>query len=423
MWMGLIFFFIAFPAYFGLPLLGWVPRAQVYTQLHKALDVSYGNPWANLAALWVFLLLAMAFPARLIGISFKQWIGGFSFMFFVAWLSWLVSFYQPVARAVTPEIGFVFALIAGLALGNMPRVPQWLKNPARGEWFIKTAIVLLGSKILFTSFAKYGLSALAAITIGFPIMWLVSYLLSRKIGLDKEFSATLSSGVGICGVSAAVATAAAVGAPPAYATIVSSLIILFAAVEMIALPIAASFLFSNLPATAGAWMGLSVKTDGAAAASGQVVAGLVQSEIALKTAIMVKIFIDVWIGVIAFVLAVIWVTRVHKQPGIRVNPLEIWFRFPKFVLGYFFTSVFLSLIAFSYPTALAGERAVQPVISLGTDPLRVVLFALTFVAIGINTRFKDFKQIGLSKPLAAYAGSLLFVILWGGLVAYLLFSK
>lgn len=422
LWMGLLFFFISYPSYFGILSLGWVPRAQVYTQISKAIAVNYGNPWANLVVLWIFLLLILSIPARFGGTPFKNWARGFSLMFWIAWLCWLVSFYQPIARAVTPEVGFILALLTGLVIGNFFGLPSWLKDAAKGEWFIKIAIVLLGSKILFTSFAKYGMNALIAIAIGFPMMWLMAFVISRKIGLDREFAVTLASGVGICGVSAAVATATAVGAPVAYATMVSSLIVLFAAVEMIGMPVLASLFFSSNPAAAGAWMGLSVKTDGAAAASGQIVAGLVNSEVALNTAIMVKIFIDVWIGLIAFVLAFIWVSKIRRQQGTRVNPLEIWFRFPKFVLGYFFTSLFLSLIALSYPTVQAGEKAVQPVISFGTDPLRVVFFALTFVAIGLNTRFKDFRQIGLGKPLSAYAISLALVILWGGIVAYLVFS-
>lgn len=422
LWMGLVFFFLAFPTYLGISLLGWVPRAQVYSHLGKALVVSYGNPWGNLVGFWLFLLLILLLPARLIGVKPGKWIVGFSVVFWLAWVSLITGFYQPIARAVTPEIGLVFALLLGLAIGNLPKVPSWLTESAKGEWFIKTAIVLLGSKILFTSFAKYGLSALTAVALGFPIMWLVAFLLSRKIGLNREFAATLSSGVGICGVSAAIATAAAVGAPAMYATMISSIIVLFAAVEMLVLPFLAKAIFASNSVAAGAWMGLSVKTDGAAAASGQVVSGLFQSEVALNTAVMVKVFIDVWIGLIAFLLAVLWVYKVQRQPGGKVSPLQIWYRFPKFVLGYFFTSLLLSAIAFSYPTAALGEKAIQPVVALGTDPLRVAFFAFTFIAIGVNTKFARFKEVGLGRPLAAYAISLIWVILWGGVVAYLVFS-
>ena len=55
----------------------------------------------------------------------------------------------------------------------------------------------------------------------------------------------------------------------------------------------------------------------------------------LTTATTVKVFIDVFIGVWAFVLALIWVYGIDRASPARRCPLgEIWQRFPKFVLGY-----------------------------------------------------------------------------------------
>jgi len=49
------------------------------------------------------------------------------------------------------EVGWVFALIVGMILGNLPNLPQSIRDSAKGEFFIKTAIVLLGAQILFTT--------------------------------------------------------------------------------------------------------------------------------------------------------------------------------------------------------------------------------------------------------------------------------
>src|SRR5262249_28093358 len=96
------------------------------------------------------------------------------------------------------------------------------------------------------------------------------------------------------------------------------------------------------PMVAAAWMGLAVKTDGAAAASGAITQGLFQTDSVgsgwmLMTTITVKVFIDVFIGVWAFVLALVWVYGIHKKEGQQVSAAEIWQRFPKFVIGYFLT--------------------------------------------------------------------------------------
>jgi uncharacterized membrane protein YadS len=426
LWMGLIFFLLALPSYYNIYILGWIPSGVLMTP-------KWTNPFTafvtipkeiggwGIFLLWIFLLITLIPAAKLTGVKISSWSLGFTVIYWISILLWILAGWAPITSAMgSPEIGFILALLVGMVIGNIPRVPTWLKDSAKGEFFIKTAIVLLGSEILFTVFLKTLSQILIAVFISFPIVWIFAFFVSRKIGLDRNLAATLSSGVGVCGIAAAIATAGAIGAPAIYPTMVSSLIVIFAAIELLILPIIASQIFHSNPAAAGAWMGLSVKTDGAAAASGSVVSGLLGTDIPLKYAVMTKVMIDIWIGLIAFILACIWVYILERKPGVKVSPLVLWYRFPKFVLGYFFTSIALSSIALTYPTVSAGEAAVTPVILYGARPLRIAFFALTFTAIGINTRFSKLKESGLGKATIAYLIALLFAITWGGIVAYLL---
>ena len=79
---------------------------------------------------------------------------------------------------------------------------------------------------------------------------------------------------------------------------------------------------------AGAWMGLAVKTDGAAVASGAITEALIRARALqaginyeagwiMTTTTTVKVFIDVFIGVWAFVLAVVWAYGIDASPGRR----------------------------------------------------------------------------------------------------------
>ena len=120
---------------------------------------------------------------------------------------------------------------------------------------------------------------------------------------------------------------------------------------------------------AGAWMGLAVKTDGAAVAAGAVAEGLIlgknaaegimyQPEWIKNTAAVVKVFIDVFIGVWAFVLAIIWCSFIECKPGEKVRPGQIWDRFPKFVIGYVLTFLVILLVclpASKKVTAMSGQ--------------------------------------------------------------------
>ena len=111
---------------------------------------------------------------------------------------------------------------------------------------------------------------LCAIVEAYLIYWAVVYFISRKyFKFSREWAAPLASGISICGVSAAIATGGAIRARPVVPIMVSSLVVIFAVVELIILPFVAQGFLWHEPMVAGAWMGLAVKTDGAAVASGR----------------------------------------------------------------------------------------------------------------------------------------------------------
>jgi uncharacterized membrane protein YadS len=425
-WIGLAIFAFSVPSYVGVYLLGWNPAGKAWTTLASALTTKVFNPWVGLLASFVLLTVILLPVARFNGVRTKEWLKGFALIFFASWAILIFANYKPVLNIVgSSELAYVFALVAGVAVTNLVKIPSWLKNSARGELFIKIAIVLLGAKILFTTILTSGPGVLAAALVSFPVVWFFAFFLSKKVGLDRNFSAVLSSAVGICGVSAAIATTAAIDAPPIYATVISSIVLIFAAVEIVVMPYVIAHVFPTHFAAAGVWTALSVKTDGAASASGAVVDGLLKANgSVLNEAVLTKLMIDVWIGLIAFLLAAVWSYRFRKGTGAKADPRLLWFRFPKFVLGYLATSALLTAIALTYPTVAAGAKAVAPVVSFGTDPFRVAFFVFAFLSIGLATRVSTFKELGLDlkKPVLVYAVSLLLAIFWGGVVAYLFFG-
>src|SRR4026207_47897 len=123
---------------------------------------------------------------------------------------------------LTGESGYVIALLAGLAIANLlPAFARWLSEAARPELYIKTAIVILGGTVGIKAAEQLGLASsvmwrgLAAIIEAYLIYWAVVYYVARKwFGFSREWAAPLASGISICGVSAAIATAGAPRARP-----------------------------------------------------------------------------------------------------------------------------------------------------------------------------------------------------------------
>jgi Conserved hypothetical protein 698 len=198
------------------------------------------------------------------------------------------------------------------------------------------------------------------------IYWAVIYYAARKwFGFSREWAAPLASGISICGVSAAIATGGAIRSRPGIPVLVSSLVVVFAVIEVLILPLLAQTFLSNEPLVAAAWIGLAVKTDGAAVAAGGITEALLLAKSAaqgvhyqpgwlLGTTATIKVFIDVFIGIWAFILAYIWTNHINPREGDKATVSEIWQRFPKFILGFVATFlVGLALALWSSPETLA----------------------------------------------------------------------
>src|SRR5205085_7681011 len=138
------------------------------------------------------------------------------------------------------------------------------------------AVTAAGKLNLASSLLVRGI---AAIIEAYLIYWSVVYLIARTwFGFSREWAAPLASGISICGVSAAIATGGAIRARPLVPVLVSSLVVVFAVVEVLILPFLAQAFLSHEPMVAGAWMGLAIKTDGAAIAGGGITEALILAQ-------------------------------------------------------------------------------------------------------------------------------------------------
>lgn len=454
-WLGGLVFLLGLGPLVGQDLLGWAVKTNVWLSLAKALEpqskaYAFMPGWVSLLLTYLFFLVTTTIGAAVMGWNVKKFIGGFTVIFALAYGSWIAGSYAYIAATknalgglkipwslgLTPEIGFIIALVVGLLIGNFfTGLTRYLEEAARPEWFIKTGIVILGMALSIKALGSMNLAStvivrgLCAIVEAYLIYWPVVYFVSRKwFKMTPEWSAPLASGISICGVAAAIATGGAIRSRPQIPIILSSVIIVFVAVELLLLPpLASSFLYDQ-PLVAGAWMGLAVKSDGGAVASGAITEALIYAKALATTGVkweagwiltaatVTKVFIDIFIGIWAFILAIIWSCfRIDKkdcaEKGDKVTAAEIWERFPKFVIGYAGTFVILLLIGLSAPHLVKAATA-------GADQangLRGIFFMLTFFSIGLITNVRKLWAEGMGKIVLVYAVCLFGFILWVGL--------
>jgi len=300
-----------------------------------------------------------------------------------------------------------------------------LAEAARPEWYIKTAIVFLGVNLGAQTIEASGfaidlvLTGAAATFVAYLFFWPIVYAVARRwFGFKRDVAAVVASGISVCGASAAIATAGAIRAKPVIPVAVSMVVVIFAMIELIVLPGLYTAVAPDQPIVNGAALGMTVKTDGADAAAGALLDELMiarnlqltgerwQAGWILSAALLTKIWIDVFIGVWAFVLAIVWIKKVEKRAGaVQVSATEIWFRFPKFVFGYFVAWGVYFLIATQGETLAATLEMGTAVVA---GPMRTMLFMLTFVAMGAMTDFAKLK--GMGKVALLYGLALVVVI-------------
>jgi len=354
----------------------------------------------------IALLVVGAAGFALIGGNVGGFLIGFPVVFILAWLARVIA-----GNGLFIDYGVeyvIFALVMGLLVSNTIGTPKWLRAAVQTEYFIKTGLVILGAGLLFLEVIQAGvLGILQAVLVVF-VIWYVCFWFARKLRVDDDFAAMLSSSVAICGVSAAIATCGAIQGDKKKLSYVTSLVLICAVPMMIVMPwIVKAFHMPDV--MAGAWLGGTLDTSASVVAAGALI-----SDAAMKTGVIVKFSQNALIGVAAFILVVWWTYKAGAQAGgEKPSAGIIWERFPKFVLGFLIAS---AVFSFFLPQPLVdGTKSV-----LGE--LRVWWFALAFVCIGLETRFVDLATMEGGRPAVAFLGAQAVNVVWTLLLAWLIFG-
>jgi len=375
-----------------------------------------------------FVMWSVIFGVSIKALGFKlaQFYPSFLFIYIFSIIIFVVGQNKTVVNLnLEPPL---LALLLGLIISNFIGLPKWMDTGFRVEYYIKTGIVLLGATLPFTLIVWAGPTAILQASIVSITTFSVIYFTATKMGIDRRLAATLGAGGAVCGVSGAIAIAGAVGAKKEHAPIAITLVIVWAIVMIFVLPLASKAM--QLPVgVAGAWIGTSEFADAAGFAAANTYDGYAgQPGIAGNAGDAVQAFTlmkvvgrDVWIGIWAFVLALIATTRWERTPGSKPNPAEIWWRFPKFVIGFLLASIIVTLIATHYGQA-DFKKVVVPEMVGPIKDLRTWAFIFCFFSIGLTTRFKELANAGM-KPFIAFTSGVVVNVILGFVLSTIVFAS
>ena len=244
-------------------------------------------------------------------------------------------------------------------------------------------------------------------------VWFMTYWICRKFAVFERFSAIIASANAICGVSATIAAGGAIQGDRKEISYMVAWVLVCAVVLILVMPPLAELL--GLPNNwAGAWIGGVIDNTGAVVAAG----GIVGGDAAYKVAALVKMSQNVLIGVAAFLIA-LWATiSLDRREGAeKPSFMEIWYRFPKFVLGFIVASLVVSFIA----EPIWGEKVAKQIGNAGKT-YRNWFFVLCFVSIGLETNFRELVSVGGGRPAIACWISQTANAVWTLFITWILWS-
>ena len=428
-WLGLGLVIVAIIAFLAGGTIKPIAVKPASWDSFAALGDHFAAQWQWYVAQLLLLLIVFGISTSAMGWKFGEFLPSFLFVYAASLIIFVIGQWKQ-AGAYNLEPPLV-ALVVGLLISNLLPLPSWMDAGFRVEYYIKTGIVLLGATLPFTLIIWAGPLAMLQATIVSVVTFAVIYYASRALGLDRRLGACLGAGGAICGVSGAIAMAGAVKATKEQVAIAITLVILWAIVMIFVLPFASKALGLHA-AVAGAWIGNSEFADAAGLAAAQTYGGMAEAsegaiqgtaEQSLQAFTLMKVIgRDIWIGIWAFIFALIATTRWEvEETGARPSAGEIWWRFPKFVIGFLIASALVTLIAAGYSFD-EYKKVVEPNLVAPIKDLRTWAFIFCFLSIGLTTRFRELVGVG-ARPFFGFSAGVVVNVILGFLLSAVVFAS
>src|SRR5271166_4037825 len=310
-----------------------------------------------------------------------------------------ISAYAKANHLHLPNIEYVlWAILIGLVVSNTVGIPAVFRpGVATYEFWLKSGIVLLGSRFLLGDVLKLGGLSLGLVVLELAVAFTLMTLLGRWFKLKPKLTSLLAVGSSVCGVSAIIATKGAIEADDEDASYAIAAILAIGAISLFTFPLIGHWLHMGDRAY-GLWAGLAVDNTAEATA-----AGAMYSDAAGKIAVLAKTTRNAMIGFVVLGYALYWAGKGQAQQ-VEGKALFLWRKFPKFVLGFLLVSLLATCGAFS--KAELGSLA----------NLSKWAFLLTFAGVGLRTNFRELKSQGLRPFLVGAIGEVVIAVVTLGLV-------
>lgn len=317
------------------------------------------------------------------------------------------------AKAASPISGIMVAILLGLALRNLLGVSDIFRPGIQFSMktLLRLGIVLLGIRLSIYDALKVGAWGVPVVSLTIATGLLFTTWLNRRLGQPERLGTLIAASTAICGITAIVSTAPAIGADDEEVAYSVANVTLFGLVAMLVYPYLAHWLFAGDPVKVGLFLGTSIHETSQVAGAALIYGQVYQAARAVDVATITKLLRNVFLAVVVPLLSVIYLRRAaaggRAFAGRRASFTQV---FPVFILGFLGMAVLRSVgdagvlgggLAFGVLAPAAWKAVYTALSKIGS----VYLLGAAMAGVGLSTSFDVFRGVGLKPVLVGLSAA------------------
>jgi uncharacterized integral membrane protein (TIGR00698 family) len=330
------------------------------------------------------------------------------------WLSNLVGVTW-MGLPKSPISAIMMAILLGILIRNTVKLPAMFQPGIRFGLVrvLRLGIVLLGIRLSVSEAGTIGLKSLPVIIGAITAALLIVTYFSRRVGLTDRLGTLIAVGTSICGATAIVATAPAIGAKDDEVSYSVACVTLFGVIAMLIYPFAAHALFAADPFRSGLFLGTAVHETAQVAGSGLVYEQYYGNPEALNVATVTKLVRNLGMLLVIPLMSILY----HRKASEGGEAPKWYSMIPLFVIGFACMSLLRTIGDLGdKPFGIMDAGQWKTIVSWIKEAAEICL-AIAMASVGLGTSIRGLVAIGF-KPL----GVGLFSAVLVGVVSFTLIS-
>ena len=293
----------------------------------------------------------------------------------------------------SPISTVMIAILLGIIMGNAftPRPGMMIGLDFTQKYILKLGIILLGIRLSFGEFIKFGSIAVPLIIVCILSVLILVKLLIKKVSISSKMSYLIAIGTSVCGATAIVATAPIIEAKKTEVAYAIANITLFGVIAMLVYPYFAEWYFYGEPLKAGLFLGTAIHETSQVAAAGLIYDQQFNSPETLNVATVTKLIRNTFLVIMIPLFGFLYNRGKAKDKSYSILSI-----FPYFVLGFIGMIIVRNIGDQIFLIDSNNHEIWQNFISY-LKTLATLFLTMSMAAVGISINLSELRSMGY-KP-------------------------